>query len=98
MINDTFGLPEMALFREMSPQEQQQMQQQMMAPEMMKQQLQQARLDSQSQQKDSGNETKLLDTLLKQVITPDAAHAMLNDLTGSDALPMSNDQPAGESE
>jgi hypothetical protein len=97
MVNDTFGLPEMALFRQMSPQEQQQLQQQMMAPELMKQQLQQARLDAQTGQKDSGNETQVLTTLLKQIVTPDAAHAMLNQMTGAD-LPMSNDQPAGESE
>ena len=97
MVNDTFGLPEMALFGPMTPEEQQQFAQQMQAENMAKMQLQQSRLDAQGQQTESKNETQVLTTLLKQIVTPDAAHSMLNQLTGA-KLPLSNEQPEKESE
>jgi len=90
MINDTFGLPEMALFGPMTPEDMQLFQQQMQAENQAKMAMQQARLQAQGEHQDSKDETILLKTLLEKILTPDAAHAMLNDMTGG-SLPMSNE-------
>jgi len=90
MINDTFGLPEMALFGPMTPEDMQLFQQQMQAENQAKMAMQQARLQAQGEHQDAKDETILLKTLLEKVITPDAAHAMLNDIAGG-SLPMSNE-------
>lgn len=83
LINDTFGLPAMALWADMSQQEQQQFMMQKMMPEMLKRQMQQDRLQSHAQVSDDKDETMLLKELISKLLTPDAAHALINDMFGT---------------
>lgn len=83
MVNDVFGLPPQALWTVMSPQEQQQFIQMKMMPEMLKMQMQKQRTDAHQQVTDSRDETVLLKTLLDRLITPQAAHTVLNELMGT---------------
>lgn len=97
LINDTFGLAPMALWTQMSQQDQQTAMQIKMMPFQQKMQEQQARLENHSQVADARDETLLVKTLLDRLMTPDAAHRLLMEYTGTQ-LPMSNDQapnPAG---
>jgi hypothetical protein len=73
---DTFNIPQKSLMRLMTPQEQQMLQQQQMAELMSKMQLQDARLQSQSQNQDAADETALLKTLFMKMLTPEAIHAL----------------------
>jgi len=92
LINDTFGLPPMALWAQMNPQEQQQAMQLKMAPFMMKMQEQQARLDSHKQVADEKDETTLIKALIDKIMTPDVAHKLLNEYAGA-GLTLPSDQP-----
>lgn len=82
MVNDTFGLPPSAIWRSMSPEEQQAFMQRQAAPAQEKMALQQARLDSHEKTADSKDETQLIKTIVEKILTPQAAHALLNDFTG----------------
>lgn len=92
MINDTFGLPPMALWSPMSPQEQQSFVQLQMAPHMMEMQKQQARLDSHAQVSQEKDETTLLRELISKLATPDVVHNLLNEMTGT-SLPLPSEKP-----
>lgn len=73
---DTFNIPQKSLMRPMNPQEQQQLQQMQMAEMMSKFQLQDARLQSQTQNQDAADETALLKTLFMKLLTPESIHAL----------------------
>jgi hypothetical protein len=92
LINDTFGLAPMALWTQMNPQEQQQAMQLKMAPFMMKMQEQNARLQSQQQVAGDKDETHLIGKLIDKVMTPDVAHSLVNEFTGTN-LTLPSDQP-----
>lgn len=94
LVNDTFGMAPTALWADMNPQEQQQFVQMKMMPEMMKRQTQQARLDSHSQIQDAKDETAIIKTVLEKLVTPQAAHAILNALTNSSLPTGENDDAA----
>lgn len=98
MVNDTFGLPPMALWTQAMPQEQQQFMQMKMMPEMMKRQMQQDRLQAHQQVTDSKDETALIKEALSKLLTPQAAHALLNEFVGTDLDTHSGNepQPAGQ--
>lgn len=93
LINDTFGLPPMALWAQMTPQEQQQSMQMKMMPHILEMQKQQARLDEHSDVAKEKDETSLLKALVEKLLTPDAAHALLNEFTGT-KLTLPSDVPA----
>jgi len=92
LINDTFGLAPMALFRQMQPQEQQEIMQLKMIPFMQKMQEQQARLDSHKQVADEKDETTLIKSLIDRIMTPDVAHKLLNEYAGA-GLTLPSDIP-----
>ncbi len=92
LVADTFGIPPMSLWRDAQQQEIQSFMQQKMAPEMMKTQQQQMRLQSASENEDTRSDTVLLKALIEKLLTPDAAHGLVNDLLGA-KLPMSNERP-----
>lgn len=73
---DTFNIPQKSLMRPMTPQEQQALQQQQQMELMSKMQLQDARLQSQTQNQDSADETSLLKVLFSKILTPEAIHAL----------------------
>lgn len=79
LISDSIGLPDNTLFRQMTPEEQQQMMQIRMAPEMAQQQLQAQRLQMMQQMNDSKADTQLLSDILKKLLTPEAAAALLEE-------------------
>ena len=83
LINDTFGLAPMALWVQMTPQEQQALMQQKMMPAMMKRQEQQDRLDNLKSIAEERDETTLIKALLEKLMTPQAAHALLDEYTGT---------------
>jgi hypothetical protein len=76
----------------MNPQEQQQAMQLKMAPFMMKMQEQNARLQSQQQVAGDKDETHLIGKLIDKVMTPDVAHSLVNEFTGTN-LTLPSDQP-----
>lgn len=92
LINDTFGLAPMALWRQMNPQEQQQIMQQKMMPAILKMKEQQARLDSHAQVAQEKDETTLIKTLIDKLMTPDVAHSLVNEFAGT-KLALPSDQP-----
>lgn len=92
LINDTYGLAPMALWAQMSPQEQQQAMQMKMAPFMMKMQEQQARLQSHEKVADERDETQLIKALIDRIMTPDVAHRLLNEYADA-GLTLPSDQP-----
>ncbi len=73
---DTYNVPQKSLMRPMTPQEQQMLQQQQQMEIMAKMQLQQARLDSQSQNQDAADETALMKALFTKLLTPESVHAL----------------------
>lgn len=79
---DTFNIPQKSLMRPMTPQEQQQLQQQQAMELMSKMQLQQARLDSNTQNQDAKDETALLKTLFTKMLTPETMHALFAKMFG----------------
>lgn len=82
LLTTTFNLPRKSLFRTAQPQELQQMQQRKMAPELMRKQMQDDRIQGESQRQDASDETKIIMALFKALVTPQAAHEILNGLTG----------------
>ena len=92
LVNDVFGLPPTALWKPMSPEDQQKWQQQQMAQIQAKAQMQNDRLQAQQGIAEEKNETQLLKTLLDKLVTNEAAHSMINELTG-DTLPKGDEQP-----
>lgn len=84
LTTDTLGVPAKSLFLPMSPEEQQALQQQQQAGEQMRMQMQRERIQGQAQNQDDRDETKLLITLLTRILTPEVAHAAINQITGSD--------------
>ena len=91
LVSDAFGIPPNVMFRPLKPGEQQQMMQMRAFPELLKQQSQQQRLQAQSQNVDSNNETKLLHVLLSKLITPEAANDFLKQNMGLQ-LPSGTDE------
>jgi hypothetical protein len=83
LINDTFGLAPMALWVQMTPQEQQDLMQQKMMPAMMKRQEQKDRLDNLKSIAEERDETTLIKELLSKLMTPQAAHALLDEYAGT---------------
>jgi len=98
MVNDTFGLPPMALWTDMSPEEQQQFIQIKMMPEQMKMEMQKQRTDAHQAVTDSKDETTLIKTVLEKILTPQAAHLILNEYMGAnlDTRTGNEPQPIGE--
>lgn len=95
LINDTFGLAPMALWTQMSPQDQQTAMQIRMMPFQQKMQEQQARLDNHKQVADDRDETMLIGKLIEFLKTPDIAHSLINAHAGTDlALPSDVPPPA----
>jgi hypothetical protein len=93
IINDTFGLPPRALWAPMSQQEQQEFIQMKMMPEMLKRQVQKDRLDAHQAVTDSKDETALIKTVLEKILTPQAAHLMLNEYMGTDLDTNTGNEP-----
>ncbi len=91
-INDVFGLPPMALWAAMTPQDQQMFMQQQQAPLQAKLAEQGQRLQSQQQVASEKDETALLKALLEKIMTPDVAHSLINEYTGT-KLALPSDQP-----
>ena len=92
LINDTFGLAPMALWAQMSPQDQQTAMQIRMMPFQQKMQEQQARLDSHKKVSDDKDETTLIKSLIDKIMTPDVAHKLLNEYANA-GLTLPSDQP-----
>ncbi len=92
IVMDTFGLPPLSLWIDMTPEDQQALAQRMAAPLQAKLAEQGQRLQAQNEMSDEKNETQLIKALLEKLMTPDAAHKLLNEFAGTD-LPMSNDVP-----
>lgn len=90
LLCDTYGLAPMSLWEDLTPQDQQQQMQMKMAPFMMKMQEQDARLKSHEKVAGDKDETMLLKAMIDRLLTPDAAHKLLNEFAGTD-LPMSDD-------
>lgn len=92
LVNDTFGLPPMALWTDMSQQDAQTFMQLRMMPMQMKMMEQGQRLQSHERTQEGKDETQLVKALIERLLTPDAAHQLLNEFTGT-SLPLSNEQP-----
>jgi len=92
LINDTFGLAPMALWTQMSPQDQQQAMAMRMMPFQQKMQEQQARLDSHKEVASEKDETTLIRELINRLMTPDVAHKLLNEYADA-GLTLPSDQP-----
>lgn len=73
LLCDALNIPQQQLTRPLTPQEQQVMSQPPLA-ETIRLMMQRERIDAQQQNQDSGDETKLMIAVLKQLITPDMAH------------------------
>lgn len=84
LICDTFYLAPMSFWKQANPQQMQQFMMMRMAPEMMKRQQQADRLQSHERTAEQKDETTLINTLISKLITPQAAHSALDELTGSD--------------
>lgn len=84
ILNDTFGLPPTAFFVPMTPEDQQAWQQKQMAPLQAKLAEQGQRLQSQQQVAEEKNDTELLKQLLAKLLTPQAAHQLLDEHAGTD--------------
>ena len=77
IVCDGLNLPQTQLTRPMTQQEQQAASQPPMEV-MLKMMMQRERLQAQSENQDAGDETALLKTLLAKILTPDAAHQILD--------------------
>lgn len=89
---DTFGIPPMQLWEQATPEELQGFMQMAMMPSMLKRQEQGDRLQSHERTATEKDETTLLKALLDKLLTPDAAHHLINQLTGS-SLTLPSDTP-----
>ena len=92
LVNSVYGLPPSSLWRTMSQEEQQAMMQARNAQMQAKMAMQQQRLQAQGEMAEEHNDVLLMKTLLEKLVTPDAAHKLLNEYSGA-GLPLSNDQP-----
>jgi hypothetical protein len=94
LVNDTFSLPPMALWVQMSPQEQQALMQQKMLPAILKRQEQQDRLTNLKDIATERDETTLVKALLDKLATPDVAHSLVNEFAGTNLTLPSDIPPA----
>jgi hypothetical protein len=95
LVNDTFGMSPNALWIDATPEDAQNFIQMKMMPEQMKRTQQQDRLQSHERTADNKDETTLVKALLEKILTPDVAHKLINELTGSD-LTLPSDQPPAQ--
>jgi len=85
-IGDSLGLPSGQFIIPMTPQQQQARQQQMMAPEMMKMQQMMGRMQALAAMSESRDDTKLLDTIFKKILTPEQAASLAKEMGDSNPL------------
>jgi len=86
LIGDALGLPVGQFIIPMTPQQQQARQQQMMAPEMMKMQQMMGRMQALAAMSESRDDTKLLDTIFKKILTPEQAASLAKEMGDSNPL------------
>lgn len=92
VVNDTFGLSPTALWTSMSQQDQQAFTQRQMAPLQAKLAEQGQRLQSHEKVSEEHDETQLIKALIDRIMTPDAAHKLLNEYAGT-GLTLPSDVP-----
>lgn len=83
LLTDTYYLPRKSLFVQGSPQQMQAIQQQQQAEMQVKMQMQGQRLEAQSAHDDKNDDVKLMTALISKLLTPQAAHQLLNELVGT---------------
>lgn len=92
MFNDVFGMPPTAFWVDATQQEMQAYLQMQAMPAMLKRQEQKDRLDSHERSQAESDETELIGKLLDFLKSPDIAHLLINELTGS-KLTLPSDVP-----
>jgi hypothetical protein len=97
LVNDTFGLPPMSLFKAMSPQDQQNWVAHQTAPLQAKLAEQGQRLQNLKSIATDRDETTLIKALLEKIVTPDIAHSLINEYAGT-KLSLPSDQPPQSSQ
>lgn len=99
MLTDALNAPRKSIFIPMSPQEQQAFQKQQQMQEMIRMQMQQDRLQAQGDNQDKKDDTELMKSLIAKLLTPQAAHLVLNQLAGSQLDTSTGKEPqAGDGE